>query len=92
MTATLTTSLQDRIRAAYAALATRCGQWIGLLELRAELAGVDRAEMDRALRMLGRQEGVVIIPESNQKTLTPADRDAAVVIGDQPKHLISIWD
>lgn len=91
MTATLTATTQDRIRAAYAKLAPRAGAWIGLLELRAELADVDRADLDYALRMINREEGVTLIPESNQKTLTEADRKAAVHFGGQDKHLISIW-
>ena len=34
--------------------------------------------------------GVSLIPEENQKVLTPDDRAAAVEIGDQDKHLIAI--
>jgi hypothetical protein len=30
------------------------------------------------------------MPEENQKVLTTADREAAVVIGDENKHLIAI--
>src|SRR5690606_34528419 len=33
-----------------------------------------------------------IVPQSNQKALTQADRDAAVTIGRQPKHFVSIDD
>jgi len=33
---------------------------------------------------------VKIVPESNQKTLKQADRDAAVSIGNQDRHLIAI--
>nr|WP_260408164.1 ADP-ribosyltransferase [Planomonospora venezuelensis] len=40
--------------------------------------------------MLNRQPDARIVPEENQKTLTQADRDAAVVIGDQHKHFISL--
>lgn len=34
--------------------------------------------------------GVSLIPEENQKVLTAADRDAAIVIGDHAKHLLAI--
>jgi hypothetical protein len=33
---------------------------------------------------------VRIIPESNQKTLSPAEREAAVSIGNQDRHHIAI--
>ncbi len=43
-----------------------------------------------ALHALYRTPEVSLIPEENQKVLTAADRAAAVVIGDQNKHLIAI--
>ncbi|HEY6646108.1 MAG TPA: hypothetical protein VI217_03300, partial [Mycobacterium sp.] len=58
--------------------------------LRIELADTPRAEVDDALHTLFRALGVSLIPEENQKVLTAADRDAAVVIGDENKHLIAI--
>jgi hypothetical protein len=33
---------------------------------------------------------VNIVPESNQKALTNREREGAVVIGDQKKHMIAI--
>lgn len=89
MTATIT--LQDRIRSAYLVCAGyERGAWVGLAELRMFLQDVPRAQVDQELRMLNRQEDVNLVPESNQKTLTPADREAAVNIGEQDKHLIWI--
>ncbi|GAA3801361.1 hypothetical protein GCM10022226_21330 [Sphaerisporangium flaviroseum] len=82
--------IEARIRAAYATLARRPGTWVGLAEVRSLLRDVPRADVDGALRRLFLTNGVNLIPESNQKTLTPQDRDAAVIIGDQDKHLLWI--
>jgi hypothetical protein len=80
----------DRIRVAYAKLAPRPGDWVSLRRLRPLLGDVARTEVDAALKRMTRMPDVSIVPESNQKTLTPQDREAAVVIGDQDKHLIAI--
>ncbi|MFF0312413.1 hypothetical protein ACFYSC_33700 [Streptosporangium sp. NPDC004379] len=80
----------ERIRAAYAELAPRPGARVGLARLRPLLGGFTRDEVDRALKGMIHLPEVSIVPENNQKTLTPEDRAAAVVIGDQDKHLISI--
>ena len=84
------TAVEDRIRDAYASLTPRPGGWVGLTRLRTELTDTSRAEVDAALHTLYRAPGVSLIPEENQKVLTAADRDAAVVIGEQNKHLIAI--
>lgn len=80
---------QDRLRAAYARLAPRPGGWVRLTEIRAAVADT-RADVDAALTVLYRTPGVSVIPEEDQKKLTPEDRAAAVIIGDRPKHLIAI--
>ncbi|OBF33261.1 hypothetical protein A5724_19520 [Mycobacterium sp. ACS1612] len=81
---------EERIRRAYADLAPRPGGWVSLTLLRTELADTPRAEVDAALHSLFRAPDVSLIPEENQKVLTAADRGAAVVIGDESKHLIAI--
>jgi hypothetical protein len=48
--------------------------------------------VDDVLRELERRPDVNLVPESNQKTLTQQDRDAAVVIGGQDKHLLWMGD
>lgn len=77
-----------RIRAAYRHLANP-GELVSLTDLR-PMVGGHRGLVDAALTHLGRQNGVSIVPESNQKMLTAWDRAAAVRIGSQDKHLISI--
>jgi hypothetical protein len=82
--------VEARIRKAYGELAPRPGAWVKLADLRPLVSRVDRAEVDRILVQMNRAPDVSIVPESNQKTLTSRDRDAAVSIGDQDKHLIKI--
>jgi hypothetical protein len=79
-----------RLRTAYAGLAARPGGWVSLSQLRQAVPELPRPTVDAALISLYQQPGVSLIPEENQKVLTPADRDAAVEIGNQNKHLIAI--
>ncbi len=83
-------TLDERIRNAYGRLASRPGGWVSLTHLRAEFVDASREDLDAALHTLYRTPGVSLIPEENQKVLTAADRDAAIVIGEQHKHLIAI--
>ena len=80
----------DRIRAAYTALAGRPGAWVALATLREQLDDLPRTELDDTLGALYRSGAISLIPEENQKVLTPADRAAALEVGQQAKHLISI--
>lgn len=82
--------IEVRVRVAYSELAGEPGTWVSLTKLRPLLGDVSRAEVDDMLRRMNRMPDVNIVPESNQKTLTPQDREAAVTIGDQDKHLLSI--
>lgn len=81
---------EDRIRAAYASLTGEPGAWIRLSRLRDHLADLPRGEVDAALRRLDRQADVLLDPEINRKTLSDADRAAAVRIGGDDKHLLAI--
>ncbi|OMC36950.1 hypothetical protein A5740_05805 [Mycobacterium sp. GA-1841] len=83
-------SPEVRLRTAYSGLAARPGGWVSLRSLRQAVPELPRPTVDAALISLYQQPGVSLIPEENQKVLTPADRDAAVKIGNQDKHLIAI--
>jgi hypothetical protein len=78
------------IREAYAELAREPGGWVSLTDLRVLLRDVTRTKADETLRRMAAMPDVNIVPESNQKALTRRDREAALAIGDQDKHLISI--
>ncbi|WP_424187573.1 hypothetical protein ACOBQX_07150 [Actinokineospora sp. G85] len=82
------TTLVDELRAAYAGLAEP-GDYVSLAALR-EAVGGDRAEVDRALLELDEQAGVSLIPEANRKSLTAAQRAAALRVGGEDKHLLAI--
>jgi hypothetical protein len=78
------------IRKAYDELAPTPGDAIKIARIRTALAHVRHADIDAALTAMNRQDGVQIFAEANQKTLTDADRAAAVSIGNQDKHLLVI--
>ena len=83
------------VRAAYDALAPAPGAFVGLRELRDELGpacltGAARARVDAALKDMYGQQRINLVPRSNQSALTGADREAAIRLGGEHKHLISI--
>ncbi|MCS7483882.1 hypothetical protein ACFFQW_32560 [Umezawaea endophytica] len=78
------------IRAAYDELVSRPGAWVSLTRLRAALPHLSRDEVDDALVRLNLEPWAYLIPEANQKTLSEADREAAVHVGGEDKHLLSI--
>lgn len=83
-------SLEDRIRAIYQKLAETRGSNVSLADLRQELNGVPRTEMDDALLRLNLAKGVTLAPQENQRLLTKEERDAALRVGIQNVHLLSI--
>lgn len=78
------------IEAAYGELAAGPGAFVGLRELRESLAGAPRARVDAALAELYAGQRINLVPRSNQAALTAADREAALRVGGEHKHLISI--
>lgn len=83
-------TLGERIVAAFHELAGDDPDWVPLLDLRERLGAEDRAEVDKALTELHAAREIELIPESNQKTLTDADREAAIWLGGEYRHLIGI--
>jgi hypothetical protein len=83
--------LETEIRRAYRTLAPAPGDWVSLAALRPLLGHVSKTSVDQALTMMiDMSDDVNLVPQSDQKALSPAEREAAVRIGDQNKHLISI--
>lgn len=80
----------DRIRAAYDQIAKQPGDWVSLTDLRGRLGGMSRQEQDQALLEMALSFGATFVPEDNQKTLTDEDREAAIFLGGELKHLIGI--
>lgn len=82
--------VEQRVRAAYRQLAAEPSAWVSLRQLRPLLDDLDRTVVDTVLTRMNRLPEVNLVPEANQKTLSRQDREAAVHIGDQEKHLLSI--
>ncbi|WP_433656854.1 hypothetical protein ACQPW1_36220 [Nocardia sp. CA-128927] len=80
----------SQVEAAYAELTRKTGSPLRLAVLRERLDAVPRKDVDRALALLARREDVHVRAEADQKTLTDVDRDAAVVLGGTPRHVLTI--
>jgi hypothetical protein len=83
---------ESAIRSAYAKLAKKTGDWIGLADLRDKLADLPRDTVDKTLRAMARMDGVRIIPVADTKNLRKRDRDAALQIGVEDNHVIAIGE
>lgn len=92
------TSIRDAYQAGHLAVVeavlslARPGEWVSLVDLRKGLdrKGLGRAEQDELLERLSRDGQISIVPESNQKALRAEDRDAAIMIGGEPNHLVTV--
>jgi hypothetical protein len=84
------TDLTAFIETGYRALAAKAGEFVSLRELRLRLTDRTRPEVDAALTAMFTAQRVNLIPQSNQQALSDADREAALRIGGEYKHLISI--
>lgn len=82
--------LPASIEAGYRSLAAAPGQFVALRELRLRLPARPRPEVDAALAALFAAQRINLIPQSDQRALTDADRAAALRVGGEHKHLISI--
>jgi len=85
--------LTARIEAAYHSLAPGSGEFVSLRELRlrvTELTDRPRPDVDAALAAMFTAQRINLIPQSHQQALSDADREAALRIGGEYKHLISI--
>ncbi|GLY36707.1 hypothetical protein Amsp01_027310 [Amycolatopsis sp. NBRC 101858] len=81
--------LEERIRVAYRELVKEPRGWVGLVDLRPKL-GAPATEVDAVLKELSRAGKVHLVPEDNRKALTAADHEAAIRIGGEDSHLLSI--
>lgn len=82
--------IEERILAAYTGLAREPRAWVGLVDLRPKLAGVPTEAVDAVLKELSRTGRASLVPDSNRKALKAADHEAAIRIGGEENHLISI--
>lgn len=83
-------SVEERVRDAYLDLAETPGDLVRLVDVRQRLTGVDRAEQDRVLLEMDHRREIHLDPDPARTELTQDDHDAAVLIGGEAKHLITI--
>lgn len=95
MSSTMDITITDTIRAIWIDRpAHTSSEWMTLRQVRETIAAYEdvtwtREEVDEALADLMVSRQARIIPESNQKTLTEADRAAALVLAGKSRHLIT---
>ncbi|WP_410649726.1 hypothetical protein [Amycolatopsis sp. cmx-4-54] len=82
--------IETRIRIAYRKLSDAPRDWVGLVDLRPMLGEASSVDVDAVLKELSRSGQIRLVPESNRKTLTAAAHAAAVRIGGEDNHLLSI--
>jgi hypothetical protein len=85
-----------RIYSAYASLATRAGDEVALSELRSHLRAsnpdTSSDDIDATLRMMALTTRLSLLPEDKRSTLRDRDREAALVVGGQSYHYVTIAD
>ena len=83
-------SLRDRIRQAYRTLASQPWDWVELRDLRKQLADWPRPEVDLEIIRMFREKDVNLTLHEDRGRLTQADRDAALRLGVDDMHMISM--
>lgn len=82
-------SLPERIEATCLRLTSGARQTrVKLLELRRGLPDVPRSALDSALLELQREKKLVLYREDNSAALRDEDREAALLVGNEPRHLV----
>lgn len=82
--------LRTRVRTAYEKLAKYPRDLVRLADLRSLLNGAAQEDIDGVLKQMSRNREANLVPGSNRKALTDADREASLRIGTQDMHLLSI--
>ena len=85
-----TPDIDEFIMATYRDLAPAPGDFVKISELRVQLPEVPRADLDAALEKLYKSQRVNLVPQANQQALTEADRQSALRVGGEFKHLLSV--
>ena len=83
-------SIEDRIRQAYGELAGEPGDLVSLARLRDELPDVPRGSLDEALLELDRQRAIQLEPDPHRIALSDRAKEAAIPLGGEDMHLITI--
>ncbi|MBB5048827.1 hypothetical protein HNR60_003597 [Rhodopseudomonas rhenobacensis] len=84
------TDLRQRIRDAYLAVAGGFNRRALLKDLRAKLPEIERSALDAALKQMQREQQASLMQLDNRIDVTDADREAAIQIGNEPRHIVWI--
>jgi hypothetical protein len=82
-------SVEQQVRDAYAKLSKSGNNYVTLADLR-DAVPADRSRVDDTLKTMSKTRAIDLVPESNRKALTDRDHAAAIKIGGEDQHLISI--
>ena len=82
--------IDELIATAYRDLAAAPGDFVKISELRSKILDVPSADLDAALEKLYKSRLVNLVPQSDQQALTDADRQSAILVGGEFKHLIMV--
>ncbi|MDI1463350.1 hypothetical protein QEZ54_20415 [Catellatospora sp. KI3] len=85
-----TAIVESRVLAVYDELAPRPGDLVSLARLRGKMADVPRADLDRVLKAMDRGRIIQLDPDPNRKALPPEAIEAAINIGGEDKHLLTV--
>jgi hypothetical protein len=83
-------SVEDRIRHAYDELAAKPGDLVSLARLRDQLPDIARKGLDEALLSLDRQRAIQLEPDPHRIALSDRAKAAAIPLGGEDMHLITI--
>jgi hypothetical protein len=83
-------NLHQQIEQAYRRLAKRPQDWVLLRDLRLQLTVATKSEVDSALKRMFLDKEINLTLNDDQGSLTQADRDAAIRIGANDMHMLSM--
>jgi hypothetical protein len=81
---------EEQIRDAYHFLKPSENDFVRLARVREALPWIPKAQLDGALRKIAQEDDVNILADADQRRLSQGDKDSAVKIGDEDKHLIRV--
>ena len=84
-------ALRDRVRSAYKSIAGGSfNKRVLLRDLRTKLQDVSRSTLDETLLRISQEDDASLMPLDNRREITDADRQAAVRVGDEQRHILWI--
>lgn len=81
-------NVDSAIMRAFNSLKQPGSDYVSLANLRDRLGGFSRSDVDGALRKLATSGRLGLLPEENQKALTPRQSKAALRYGDEDNHYV----